>query len=122
MNPQVSNIKRYAKELKLLYIDQNIETESQDARNPLLLLEEMLEQEYIRKLEVSKRNRIRNANFPFKKLLEDLQIEKLPEDARNKLTQLETLQFIENKQNIIFAGRPGTGNYRKKNIIERNEL
>lgn len=109
MNPQISNIKRYAKELRLSYILQNIEIESQDAREPLLFMQEMLEQEYLKKFETSKQNRIRNANFPFKKLLEDLEIEKLPVDAKTKLGQLETLQFIDNHQNIILAGRPGTG-------------
>jgi len=109
MNPQVENIKRYASELRLLYILRNIEIQSQDARDPLLFMQEMLEQEYIRKLETSKQNRIRNAKFPFKKLLEELEVDRLPPDAKAKLGQLETLQFIENKQNIIFAGRPGTG-------------
>jgi len=109
MNPQIENIKRYASELRLLYIQQNVETQSQDAREPLLFMQEMLEQEYLRKLETSKQTRIRNANFPFKKLLEDLEVDKLPPDAKAKLGQLETLQFIGNKQNIIFAGRPGTG-------------
>ena len=109
MNPQIANIKRYAKELKLLYILQNIDLQSQDAREPLLFMQEMLEQEYLKKFETSKQNRIRNANFPFKKLLEELEVDKLPPDAKARLGQLETLQFIENKQNIILAGRPGTG-------------
>jgi DNA replication protein DnaC len=100
MNPQVENIKRYASELKLIYILQNIETQSQDAREPLLFMQEMLEQEYLKKLETSKQNRIRNANFPFKKLLEDLEVDKLPPDAKARLGQLETLQFIDNKQNM----------------------
>ena len=109
MNPAIANIKRYAKELRLPYIVQNIEMQSQDAREPLMFIQEMLEQEYIKRLETSKQNRIRNANFPFKKLLNDLEIDKLPPDAQSRLGQLETLQFIENKQNIILAGRPGTG-------------
>lgn len=74
MNPQIANIKRYAKELKLLYILQNIDLQSQDAREPLLFMQEMLEQEYLKKFETSKQNRIRNANFPFKKLLEELEV------------------------------------------------
>ncbi|MDQ2088198.1 IS21-like element helper ATPase IstB [Herbivorax sp. ANBcel31] len=109
MNQHIESIKKYAKELKLKYILQNIEVHGQDARNPLLLMQEMLEQEYIKKLETSKQNRIKNARFPFKKLLEELNVERLPPDAKDKLGQLETLQFIENKQNIILAGLPGTG-------------
>ncbi len=34
--------------------------------------------------ENAKQNRIRRANFPYKKYLEDLVIEDLPEDARKK--------------------------------------
>lgn len=109
MTPQIESIKAYAKELKLLYILQNVEEQSQDAREPLLFMQEMLEKEYLRKLEISKQNRISNANFPFKKLLEDLEIDRLPPDAKSRLGQMESLQFIENKQNIILAGRPGTG-------------
>ena len=109
MNPKIANIKRYAKELRLSWIFQNIETQSQEARDPLVFMQEILEQEYLKKLETSKQNRIQTANFPFKKLLEDLEIDKLPPDAKARLPQLETLQFIENKQNIILAGLPGTG-------------
>lgn len=109
MIPQVANIKTYAKELRLPYIMQNIEKEVVNARNPLEFMQEMLEQEYLRRLDTSKQNRIKTANFPQKKLLEDLELERLPLDAQNKLGQLETLQFIENHQNVILAGQPGTG-------------
>jgi len=109
MNSQIASIKKYSKEMKLLYIYQNIEFQAKEARDPLLFMQEMLEQEYIKKIETTKQNRIRNAKFPFKKLIEDLEIDKLPPDAKTKLGQLETLQFIENNQNIILAGRPGTG-------------
>jgi len=49
--------------------------------------------------------------LPYPGKLEDLDIDKLPPDAKARLGQLETLQFIENKQNIIRAGRPGTGKF-----------
>lgn len=41
--------------------------------------------------------------------MEDLKIEHLPEDARRKLKQLETLDFVKTGQNLILAGNPGTG-------------
>lgn len=53
--------------------------------------------------------RIRLAKFPVKYYLDSLTLEKLPEDAQKRLETLKTLEFIENKQNIIFAGNPGTG-------------
>lgn len=109
MNSQIDNIKRYSKELRLKYIHQNIDCDSEDARNPLEFLQNMLEQEYILKIDTSKKNRIRNARFPFNKILEDLNYDKLPKDAQEKLGQLETLKFLENNQNIILSGVPGTG-------------
>jgi DNA replication protein DnaC len=59
------------------------------------------------------KNRIRLANFPYKKYLEDLSIEDLPHDAKKRLKVLTSLDFIESGQNVILAGSPGTGNYAK---------
>jgi len=55
------------------------------------------------------KNRIRLANFPYKKYLEDLSIEDLPHDAQKRLKVLTSLDFIESGQNVILAGSPGTG-------------
>ncbi|MFA8439507.1 IS21-like element helper ATPase IstB [Pueribacillus sp. YX66] len=57
----------------------------------------------------AKQNRIRAANFPQKKLLEELVEETLPEQARQKLPHLKTLEFVKEGQNVILAGSPGTG-------------
>jgi len=62
-----------------------------------------------KKLKNGKQNRIRLANFPYKKYMEDLKEEFLPEDAKKKLRTIKKLDFIENHQNLIFAGNPGTG-------------
>ena len=39
----------------------------------------------------------------------ELKIEYLPEEAKKKLKELKTLNFIEEKRNLIFSGPPGTG-------------
>jgi hypothetical protein len=38
-----------------------------------------------------------------------------------KIKELSALEFLDNKENIIFIGRTGVGNYGKFFIIERNE-
>ncbi|MGI6728277.1 MAG: IS21-like element helper ATPase IstB [Anaerovoracaceae bacterium] len=58
--------------------------------------------------ENGKKNRIRNANFPYKKYLEDLISEYLPQQAEKKLKELKTLEFIKEGRNVILAGPPGT--------------
>ncbi|MEK4495727.1 ATP-binding protein [Ureibacillus sp. FSL W8-0352] len=49
----------------------------------------------------AKSNRIRLANFPEKKLLTELEIERLPQNAASRLPQLKTLDFIKEKQNVL---------------------
>src|SRR5690625_3397840 len=53
--------------------------------------------------------RARAANFPQKKLLEELDKEALPEQAKQKLASLKRLDFIKEGQNVILTGSPGTG-------------
>lgn len=50
-----------------------------------------------------KSTRIRRANFPEKKLLEEIEIRALPNDAHQKLPALQTLDFIKAGQNVILT-------------------
>ena len=59
--------------------------------------------------ENAKQNRIRRAGFPYKRYLEDLKTEYLPEDAQKKFKGLSSLEFITTGQNVILAGNAGTG-------------
>lgn len=70
---------------------------------------ELLQRECDRRQENAKQDRVRRAAFPYKKYLEDIIVEDLPEDARKKFKILSSLDFIQTGQNIIMAGNPGTG-------------
>ena len=72
-------------------------------------LYKLLEIEHASREQSRKASRVRQAKFPYRKSLEDLSLEDLPIDAQNKLPELETLDFIEQGQNIILTGNPGTG-------------
>ncbi|MCK5678806.1 MAG: IS21-like element helper ATPase IstB [Flavobacteriaceae bacterium] len=69
----------------------------------------LLELEFTSRLKRRKSSRIRQANFPYKKYLEDIKRYDLPEEAKIKLSELEKLEFIKQGRNLIFAGNPGTG-------------
>lgn len=84
------------------------EFESKDNEYSQFLFK-LLELEYVSREKSRKASRIRQAGFPYKKYLEDLKLDELPNDARNKLSELENLDFIKHGQNIILAGNPGTG-------------
>lgn len=70
---------------------------------------QLLEVEHTSRLKSRKASRVRQADFPYKKHLEDLQRNELPGDASLKLPELETLDFIKKGRNIVLAGNPGTG-------------
>jgi len=119
------DIERYATFLRLPAIRKYFEEEAKESITRDVSYEEyllrLLEREHDLRQEHAKQNRIRLAGFPYKKYIEDLKVEDLPEDAQKKLKTLSSLEFISTGQNVILAGNPGTGNYRKYFLIERNE-
>lgn len=72
-------------------------------------LVKLMEREYELRLENRKKAQIRNAQFPSRMYLSDLDRSQLPPAAREKLPILERLDFIASAQNVILAGNPGTG-------------
>lgn len=65
--------------------------------------------EYDRRLEERRKQRIRTAGFPRLKLLEQLDRNELPDGIKSLLPSLETLDFISKARNIVLYGNPGTG-------------
>ena len=127
MNKEVVNdAKYYIKELKLSGIIGSLDVKLADAYKNDEPYEEIIRDVFREAYDVRKENgrkrRIRNANFPYMKGLEELKKEYLPGDAQKKLKELSSLEFIEEKRNIIFSGPPGTGNYRKFLLMERNKF
>lgn len=106
-------IEDYCKELRLPAMRRNFEEDVREANLKNYTYEEflyyLLQRERDLRRENGKKNRIRLANFPMKKHLEDLVVMELPEDARRKLKTLSSLEFIKTGQNVILAGNAGTG-------------
>ncbi|KLO23484.1 IS21-like element helper ATPase IstB [Marinitoga sp. 1155] len=113
INKIYEEIELYSKELKLSRLKVHFKEYIKEAENTEIsyttFLHEILKKEYERLLDSRLKSRIRLANFPQKKYLEDLEIEYLPQDARKKLKLISSLEFIKTKQNVILYGNPGTG-------------
>jgi DNA replication protein DnaC len=73
------------------------------------LIRELLEKEHENRTEKRKKQKIRRANFPELKYLEELDVKELPKDAQVALNELETLEFIREGRNVVLYGNPGTG-------------
>ncbi|WP_332236844.1 IS21-like element helper ATPase IstB [Sporolactobacillus sp. KGMB 08714] len=110
---QTEHILQYCRDIKLPTIRQCFEKEIEDAAQQDVsyakFLAQLLQKEWDARRATAQYNRIRRAEFPYKKYLEDLSITDLPEDAQKKYHLLKTLKFIEEGRNLILAGNPGTG-------------
>ncbi len=109
----VEEINTLSKELKLPKIRQDFEDvikESVEADASYEeFLRQLLQKELDSRQESAKYNRIRRADFPYKKYLEDLSTEDLSKDAQQKFKLLKSLDFIREGRNVILAGNAGTG-------------
>ena len=104
-----TDIKEYCKILRLNGIARNFEAIEKEATGYedflcRLLACEAQEAETRMRLAYIKR-----ARFPYKKYIEDLEIDCLPEAMQKRLPELAGLDFIRNGQNLILTGNPGTG-------------
>lgn len=101
----------FCRELRLPSIRKMVqdETEFANPKQAFDVLFQVLVQEKDDRFIRAKQNRIRAANFPQKKLLEELIVDALPDQARQKLPILKSLDFIKEGQNLILSGSPGTG-------------
>ena len=94
-NEFIEKIIFYAKEIHFPAVRRYLEEDLSEARSSNLSYEEflcyLLQKEYDARIENGKLARIRIANFPAKKYLEDLKVEKLPAQCRNKLKVLRKL-------------------------------
>ena len=107
------NIKEMCGILKLSYIGNNYEEEITEAKQTNLEFEDfltkLLRQEMIQRKENGILKRIREAKFPYKKYLEDFDRKIYKKEFEAEFKELETLDFIDKKENIILIGTPGAG-------------
>ena len=109
----METIETLCKELKLSYIKSNARTHLTRAKhtgaNFETLLQELLLEERNHRRNNGIKQRMRAAKFPQKKYLEDFKTSRFSGEIQTKFSELETLEFIENKENIILMSNPGMG-------------
>ena len=107
------NITELCAKLRLPYIRENWRQLTDEAKHTrqdyAALLENLLDSEWHLRLENGQAKRIKDAKFPLKKYLCDFKRDKYDEVFLPKFDELETLEFIPNKENIILVGTSGAG-------------
>ena len=99
--------------LRLPYIRDNwqmlLDEARQTKQDHATFLENLLDFELQLRMQNGQTRRIKDAKFPMKKYLVDFQKTKYDEVFLPKFNELETLDFINNKENILLIGTPGAG-------------
>jgi DNA replication protein DnaC len=107
------NTTELAVKLRLPYTRDNWRQLVDEARHTkqdyTAFLENILDSEWRQRLENGQAKRIKEAKFPLKKYLIDFKREKYDEVFIPKFEELDTLEFIKNKENIILIGTQGAG-------------
>lgn len=107
------NIQQLSKTLKLSYIKQNYSEMIQEAMIEDASLESFLQSVLHQEVENRKQNsiqtKIRLAKFPYKTYTENYNMEHLKQELQTQIKQVRTLDFIEQKKNILLFGNPGVG-------------
>ncbi|MDR3259288.1 MAG: ATP-binding protein, partial [Fusobacteriaceae bacterium] len=105
----IEEIKEYCKILKLKGILEHFEEVSDETKEPGEYLHKLLMHEIEEKDKKMIECRIRSAQFPYRKTIEEIEMDYLPEPMQEKLPQIISLDFIKKGKNIILTGNPGTG-------------
>ena len=107
------SIRENANFLLMPYIKNNYSLIIEEARNKDLSYEEFLDTLLAGEVELRKQNsltrRIRQAHFPNNITFADFKLDHFPIEIKHKIKELQTLNFIDNNENIILIGNPGTG-------------
>ena len=72
-------------------------------------LNNMLENELLLRRENGVKSRLRAARFPYKKYIEDFNTDNYNRELIHEFQELSSLKFIEDRENIILIGSPGSG-------------
>ena len=99
--------------LKLPNIKENHEMILSEATHTQMshrdFLSNLLENELILRKENGIKSRLRAAKFPYKKYLEDFETVDYEGVLKQEFKELSSLRFIEERENIILIGTPGSG-------------
>ena len=90
-------------------IEKYIEFINDGSKTVVDALYELTEYECNMRIERAMNACVKVANFPFLKTFDDFNFSFQPSINKEQILNYKYLQFIENKENIIFIGSPGVG-------------
>ena len=112
-NTNYNKLLNNLEELKLIAVKDNLPAYanmvSNKEKNFIEALYELTDKEKTFRRERLMTNSVKTAGFPYLKKFEDYDFSFQPSLDKEEIEDLLSLRFVENQENIIFAGSPGTG-------------
>lgn len=90
-------------------VDNYLEIAAKENKSVIQILDHLFNEESQHKSTNSFNMRIRTANFPFRKTLEEFDFSFQPSIDKKTVNTLASLKFIYNNENVILVGPPGVG-------------
>jgi DNA replication protein DnaC len=90
-------------------LDNYLEIATREGKTTLEVIDHLVEQERNAKDASSQQTRMKLAGFPVNKELEDFDFEFQPSIDRAVISDLASLRFVYNAENVVFLGPPGVG-------------
>lgn len=111
ISPSKELIKLYAKQLRVpCFCDyENVirQLSPEDGYDKFLI--ELMKQELLGRADASQKRRIKVANFPVTKTLDEFDYTRLQHVSKAYIQELASCDFIKKRQNIVMIGNPGAG-------------
>lgn len=92
-----------------MILDNYLEIAAKDGKTTLDVLDYLVDQEKKIKEASSQETRMKLAGFPVKKELEKFDFEFQPSIDKSVISDLASLRFVHNAENVVFLGPPGVG-------------
>lgn len=112
-NTNYNKLLNNLEELKLIAVKDNLPAYanmvSNKEKNFIEALYELTDKEKTFRRERLMTNSVKTAGFPYLKKFEDYDFSFQPSLDKEEIEDLLSLRFVENQENIIFVGSPGTG-------------
>jgi len=107
------DIRELTAPLQLAYIGRNFDLLVKEAAQTRMPHAEFLTNALAKEIELRRENRVqrrvKEAKFPYKKYLVDLDLDEYNDDIRSEIEELEELGFIANRENVVLIANSGRG-------------
>lgn len=90
-------------------MDNYLEIATMDGKTTLEVIDHLVDQERKAKDASSQETRMKLAGFPVKKRLEEFDFKFQPSIDKKMISDLASLRFVYNAENVVFLGPPGVG-------------